>query len=331
MATALAIPLFCASLAVTLAAARMFAQRLDRLGVRFGFSEALIGLLTAVAADGPELSSAVTALVKGANEASVGVIVGSNLFNIAAMIGVSGMLVGRVRVSRETLALEAAIALAVTLIACALLLRWLAPAAAGGLALVALVPYLALVLGGARLLGKLGGPERSRLARALDQRSSHGQPQPTSEDPTHHLLVLALLDIALIIAGSVGMVQAALTLGGRWHLSQAIIGVLVLAPLTSLPNAFTGVRLGLADRCSALLGETFNSNTINLGGGVIVPALFAPLAALSTSGKLDLVWLLAMTLLCIAVLARPNGMRRPGALLLIAVYAAFAAVHVARG
>ena len=52
----LAAPLFLVSLAVTLAAARLFARRLDRLGVRFGFPEALIGLLTALAADGPEIS-----------------------------------------------------------------------------------------------------------------------------------------------------------------------------------------------------------------------------------------------------------------------------------
>ena len=53
MATVLAVPLFVASLTVTLVAARFFAQRLDSIGTRFGLPEAMIGLLTAVAADGP--------------------------------------------------------------------------------------------------------------------------------------------------------------------------------------------------------------------------------------------------------------------------------------
>ena len=58
MAPVVAVPLFVASLAVTLLAARFFAQRLDTIGTRFGLPEAMIGLLTAVAADGPEISSA---------------------------------------------------------------------------------------------------------------------------------------------------------------------------------------------------------------------------------------------------------------------------------
>src|ERR1700761_2803253 len=116
MSPAVAVPLFAVSLGVTLAAARLFARRLDRLGVRFGFPEALIGLLTALAADGPEISSALFALVKGANDVGVGVLVGSNGFNLAAMIGLSALLAGRVRLARETLALEGLVGLLVIVV-----------------------------------------------------------------------------------------------------------------------------------------------------------------------------------------------------------------------
>src|SRR5438270_6829955 len=121
----LAVPLFVLSLVVTLAAARLFARRLDRLGVRFGFPEALIGLLTALAADGPEISSALTALIKGAHDVGVGVLVGSNGFNLAAMIGLSALLAGRVRLPREVVLLEGSVGVLVTLLASALLLKWL--------------------------------------------------------------------------------------------------------------------------------------------------------------------------------------------------------------
>ena len=60
----MALALFVVALAVTLSAAATFADRLDRLGARFGLPEVLIGLLTAVAADGPEVSSAVVALLR---------------------------------------------------------------------------------------------------------------------------------------------------------------------------------------------------------------------------------------------------------------------------
>src|SRR2546423_15032834 len=105
MAPVVAVATFLVSLAITLGAAELFARRMDRLGTRFGLSEALVGLLTALAADGPEISSALVALVKGADSVSVGVLVGSNVFNLAAMIGVSALLVGSVSLPREALLL----------------------------------------------------------------------------------------------------------------------------------------------------------------------------------------------------------------------------------
>ena len=322
----LAAPLFLVSLAVTLAAARLFARRLDRLGVRFGFPEALIGLLTALAADGPEISSALFALIKGAHDVGVGVLVGSNGFNLAAMIGLSALLTGRVRLSREVLLLEGMVGLAITVVACALLLGWLPAGGAAGLSVLVLLPYLALVLFGSRLL--VEHPERprsltGRLARALHEHPSPERPPDASANPTHHLVALIVIDVALIVAGSVGMVETALTLAGDWHVSGAILGVLVLGPLTSIPNAATAVRLGLAGRGAALVGETFNSNTINLGVGVVLASLFVTLAAISTLAKLQLAWLLAANLLTLGLLARPGGMRRAGAVALIVLYLGF--------
>jgi cation:H+ antiporter len=327
MAPALAVPLFLLSLAVTLAAARLFARRLDRLGVRFGFPEALIGLLTALAADGPEISSALFALIKGAHDVGVGVLVGSNGFNLAAMIGLSAVLAGRVRLPREVLLLEGLVGLLITVLAGALLLGWLSPGVAAGLSAVVLLPYLTLVIVGARLLDRLAHRPRSttaKLARALHEHPGPERPADAGSNPTHHLLGLILVDLVLIVAGSAGMVEAALTLGDHWHISSAVLGALILGPLTSIPNATTAVRLGRAGRGAALVGETFNSNTINLEAGVIIPSLFVTLAAVGTLGKLQLAWLLAATLFTLAALARPDGMRRRDGVALIVLYFAFA-------
>ncbi|HET6868011.1 MAG TPA: hypothetical protein VFH80_19015 [Solirubrobacteraceae bacterium] len=326
MSPVLAAPLFLISLVVTLAAARLFARRLDRLGVRFGLPEALIGLLTALAADGPEISSALFALLKGAHDVGVGVLVGSNGFNLAAMIGLSALLSGRVRLPREVLVLEGLVGLLVTVVAGALLLGWLGPGVAAGCFALVVIPYLVLVLVGARLLERRADRPRSptaRLARALHEHPAPERPPDTTANPTHHLLALIVVDVAVIVAGSAGMVQTALTLADHWHVSGAILGVLILGPLTSIPNAATAVRLGRAGRGAALVGETFNSNTINLGAGVIIPSLIVTLAAASTLAKLQLAWLLAANLLTLVLLARPGGMRRAGAVALIVMYFAF--------
>ena len=187
-----------------------------------------------------------------------------------------------------------------------------------------LAPYLALVAAGQRL-SERPGSKLTRLAHALHEHPGPDQPPETSTNPTHHLLALIVLDVVLIVAGSVGMVQAALTLGGDWHIPNTVLGVLILAPLTSLPNALTAIRLGLAGRGAALVGETFNSNSLNLGAGVILPSLFVTFAAVSSVGKQQLAFLLAMTIVAVGLLARPAGMRRAGAAMLIVLYFAFVA------
>lgn len=321
--------LFVASLGVTVVAARLFARRLDRLGRRFGLPEALIGLLTALAADGPNVSSALYALIRGAHDVGVGVIAGSNAFQLAAMIGLSALLAGSVVLAREALLLEGIAGMAIMLIAAALLLGWLSPALAVALSAGVAVPYLAVVVGGSDLLLRRRRAHRAtgNLARYLDQRPRPERSAPPPSDPTHHLLALIAMDVVLIVAASAGMVQAALDLGAHWHVSGPVLGVLVLAPLTSAPNAITAVRLGLAGRGAALVAETFNSNSINLGAGIVIPALFTTLGALTMTGKLQLAWLVGMTAISIAVLARPRGMGRLAGVALIVLYVGFVAIE----
>src|SRR6478672_9110830 len=126
---------------VTLQAARLFATRLDRLGVRLGLSEALVGVLTALAADGPELSSSVTAVVHGERDIGLGIVLGSNAFNLAAMLGLGALVAGAVVPRRSSLLLEAIVS-ATTTVAIALLLAGiLAPAGALLLCAAIVVPY----------------------------------------------------------------------------------------------------------------------------------------------------------------------------------------------
>jgi len=322
-----AVPLFVVSLVVTLVAAATFARRLDQLGAKFGLSEVSIGLLTAVAADGPEVSSALVALIKGAHDASVGIIVGSNTFNLASMLGVSVLLAGSVFVPRKTLLLEGTAGLVVTAIVIALLLGWLPVGTAIVMLACVIAPYLLLVLGGYELACRVGLRRIARLV--LDHDTGEAQPHHARhaipDFATHQQVALMGVDIVLIVGGSFGMVQAALTLGTKWGLASALVGALILGPLTSLPNALTGVRLGRARRGAALVTETLNSNTINLVAGVALPSLFVALTAKSSQNQLDLALLAAAMVATVGLLAARGGMRRPGAAIIIALYAGFIA------
>ena len=137
-------------------------------------------------------------------------LVGSNGFNLAAMIGLSAVLAGSVKLPREVLVLEGTVGLVITVLAGALLLHWLSPAAAAGLSAVVLLPYLTLVIAGARLIERRAHRPRSptaRLARALHEHPGPERPPDTSNNPTHHLLALIVVDLVLIVAGSAGMVR----------------------------------------------------------------------------------------------------------------------------
>jgi Ca2+/Na+ antiporter len=87
------------------------------------------------------------------------------------------------------------------------------------------------------------------------------------------------------------------------------------------------VRLGLARRGSALVSETLNSNTINLVGGLAIPALFVGVAGRGGLEQADGAWLLAATGLVIVLLAPRGGMGRAGGALLVGSWVAFAAVQ----
>ena len=330
MAPPIALPLFVVSLAVTLGAAATFARRLDRLGARFGLPEVVIGLLTAVAADGPEISSALAALSKGSHAAGVGVIVGSNAFNLAAMIGLSALLAGGVRVARQTLILEGSVGLAVTAVVIALLLGALSATVAVAILACVLAPYLALVIGGPQLAARFRVPLLDRMVEHAAQEGEDRQsPHSEAHFATHRQISLMALDVLLIVIGSIGMVQAALSLGGRWGIGPALVGALVLGPLTSLPNAFTGVRLGLAKRGAALVSETLNSNTINLVAGVAIPSLFVELTAHSSTDRLDVALLAAMTAVTLALLGPRRGIGRRGGAAVVGLYAVFVAIQLA--
>jgi cation:H+ antiporter len=331
MTPALATPLFVASIALMLLASAVFARRLDHIGLRLGLPEALLGLLTALAADAPEISSAIAALVQHEHAIAVGVVVGSNAFNLAAMLGISAVVAGRVRARHETLELEAFVGL--WLLAVMLAVVAGALGATTGIVLVALVavPYVVLLAVGPRLVRRL--PFNAAESRFVHRSFGEAHRRARSLDSRREAvgaLVVLLLALCLIVAGSVGAVRAATDLADAWSVPEALVGVVVLAVLTSLPNAWTGVRFGLQRRGSALMSETLNSNSINIVFGLAVPAALGTLAAFPGLAIFDLAWLIGMTTAALVLFGKRDGGGRVAGAFLIVLYAVFLAVQFAR-
>jgi cation:H+ antiporter len=331
MTPAAAIPVFLVSIGLMLAASAVFAGRLDHIGLRLGLPETVLGLLTALAADAPEVSSAISAIVQNEHAVAVGVVVGSNAFNIAAMLGLSAVVTGRVRGRHEALELEGFVGLWLIGVALAVATGALGARAGSVLVAAVVVPYVILLTAGPRLARRLrlGAVESRFVHRSFGETHRRARPLDSRGEVVRLMLVL-LAALALIVAGSVGAVRAATDLAHAWSVPQAFVGVTVLAVLTSLPNAWTGVRFGLQQRGSALISETLNSNAINIVFGLALPAALGAFGAFSGLAIFDLAWLFGMTAAALVLFGKRDGAGRSAGAFLILLYAVFLAVQVGR-
>ena len=144
MSVPVAALLFVGAFALTVASSIVLARELDRIGERLGFSEALLGIVTALGADAPEIASAVAALVAGHEDTGIGVVVGSNIFNLAALLGVSALIAGSVGIHRHGLFLTGGVAVLVAVVGALVALGVLPGFVGFVLALLFLVPYVVL-------------------------------------------------------------------------------------------------------------------------------------------------------------------------------------------
>src|SRR3954464_10485646 len=144
MSVPVAALLFVGAFALTVASSIGLARELDRIGERLGFSEALLGIVPALGADAPEIASAVAALVAGHEDTGVGVVVGSNVFNLAALLGVSALIAGPVRIHGHGLLLNGGVAIVVAAVGALVAIDVLPGAVGLVLAAIVLAPYVLL-------------------------------------------------------------------------------------------------------------------------------------------------------------------------------------------
>ena len=119
------------------------------------------------------------------------------------------------------------------------------------------------------------------------------------------------------------MVNGALALGDHWHLSRIFLGAVLLAAITSLPNAYAATRLALSGNGTAVLSLAFNSNTLNLLAGIALPAVVIGGLASAPGAMADIAWLTALTLVAIGLGYVGRGLNRWSGLVLIIGYVIF--------
>lgn len=281
------------------------------LAKRFGLSELLIGIvLVGFGTSTPELMTSVLAARDGLSGIAIGNVVGSNTANILLILGLSA-LIFPLKVEPAALLRDGpANALAVGAVAVLAFAGVIGPVA-GALLVTGLIAYLVITY------------RMERNAHTPSAEMHRAEAEAVTAQPWFDslpaLLVMTLGGLATILAGAQFLVNAAVELAQSLGVSDAVIGVTIVAVGTSLPELVTSVIAALRRQSDIALGNILGSNIFNIFGILGVSAMIAPLTVPPELLALDL-WALigATAFLLVACMTGWRICRREGGLMLIA-------------
>jgi cation:H+ antiporter len=331
VSSALLSVVFFAAAAVSLATSWLLVSRLERVGARLGLTEALLGMLAALAADAPEITSAVSAMLAGHTKIGAGVVIGSNVFNLAALLGLSALIAGRIALHRRVIAFESVVALGIGGVCLLVVTGVLSPPVGLVLSLALLLPYLVLLGVPHERLARAGLPDAwaKWLAQAVLEEEAELLPAIHPRRGGARDAIVASCAVLVVVAASVAMEQSASTLGQRIAMPQIVVGGLVLAAVTSLPNAVAAVYLARRGRGSATLSTAMNSNALNVVAGLLLPATVAGIGAASGDATLVAAWYVGLSAFALAAAYRSRGLGRSSGTVIVCAYLAFSVTLVA--
>lgn len=287
------------------------------LALRLGLTPLVIGLtVMAFGTSSPEMVVSVQAGLSGNGAISIGNVVGSNICNIALILGLCA-LVTPLTASAQVIRREVPIMIGVSIVALLMLIdghlaRW-----EGALLLAGLVIYTVLTVKQARA---------ETAAEASKEYADEIGPKPTGLGLSIGLVAGGL---GGLIVGSHFFVQGAVTLAESWGMSPVAIGLTVVAVGTSLPELATSLVAALKKESDVAIGNVVGSNIFNVLGILGIAALIQPIDAPGLEwGDLVVMLIIAVALL---PLAKSGGRvnRWEGAALL-AAYVGYTAWLLAR-
>jgi len=323
------IALFVAAAGVSLAASGVLVVRLERVARRFNLTETALGLLAALAADAPEISSSVAAIVHHDQGIGVGIVVGSNLFNLAALLGLAAILASPLTLGRPLVVIEGIPAIALAVITGCILYGWISPLVALPVVLLVAGPYVALSIVGAERVGRRFSIGRVAAA-ALEAEAADVDEIVHVAPATNGDVAVAVGSVIAVVGASTAMESSAVQLGSHYQLSSLVVGGLVLAAVTSIPNVVAALYLARRRRAAALVSEASNSNTLNVLFGLAIPAVIIGAGHESSKSLLIGTFYIAMTVFAYAAIWVARGMRRSAGVALVVGYGCFVLVAVLR-
>lgn len=261
--------LLSAGLAALYFGAEWLVRGSSSLAVRFGVSPLLVGLtVVAYGTSTPELIVSVTAATNGQGAIAVGNIVGSNIFNIGVILGLTALLCP-MRVQLQLLKFDLPVMIAVSLL---MLFFFRDGFIQFGEALVFLGLIVVYTVVNIRLARQAGNPA------SVETEFAAGVPAPTSS--TGRDIGLIVAGLVTLIFGSRWFVSGAVDLARLLGWSEAVIGLTIVAAGTSLPELASSLIAAWRKQPDIAIGNVVGSNIYNILATLGASgALAAPLAA----------------------------------------------------
>jgi cation:H+ antiporter len=290
-----------------------------RLAGAFGISSVVIGLtVVAFGTSAPELAVSVRGALFGAADVAMGNVVGSNLFNVLVILGLSAIAGGLV-VHQRIVRLDVPLVIAATGLVWLLahdgtISRW-----EGILLIGSAVSYTAWLV-------RSSQRESAAVVAEFDEAFAVDPMRARGTWPRSVLLVIA--GLALLVVGADRLVVAAVSIATALGVSDLVIGLTVVAAGTSLPELATSVVAAMRGERDIAVGNVVGSNLFNLlvvlgGAAAVAPRGLGVAADVLT---LDLPFSLMVMVVVLPVLAIGLMVRRWEGALLLAGYSGYGVV-----
>lgn len=297
--------------------ARLLIRGASTLGFLAGISPIVVGLtVVAYGTSTPELVVSVTGSWTGHLELALGNVVGSNIFNVLFILGVSALLVPLV-VNQRLLMYDVPLIIGLSLVTFMLSLNGWLSLWEGGLLCGALILYT----GWAVVESRTEDPEiQQEYAREYASDREFG---------FYRSLLLAgflfLLGLLLLIGGSQLFTRAATGIARTFGVSEMVIGLTIVSAGTSLPEVGTSLLAAYRGQTDIAVGNVIGSNLFNLTGvlGLSVLASGQGLPISNAVLEFDLLILILVSLLCLPIFFTGHRISRWEGFLFVVYYGAY--------
>lgn len=282
----------------------------SELALKAKISNLVIGLtIVAFGTSAPELVVSLNATLSGQGDISVGNIIGSSIFNIAAILGISAV-IQPLKAKRQLTRLDIPILIVATVVFTLLFWNGTLGRLEGCLFLAGIILYTIFSLYYSRKHEK----KVEELAGELEK-----QPEAWYKD-----VMYIVGGLVILIFASNLLVNNAVSIAQELGVSEAVIGLTIVAAGTSLPELATSVVSALKKNPDIAIGNIVGSNLFNILAIAGTSSMVKPIVAKNVN-YVDLLVMLGLTLLLLPLVKSGQKISRAEGWALIVVYLCYLA------